>query len=188
MIGRRICVYGPSGSGKTTLARAIGERLGLPAIEFDAIHHLPNWEERPAEEFRAIVLETLDGYRDGWVTDGNYRRVRDLVLPLADTVVWLRLPFRVVYWQLFRRTMTRSWRRQELWSGNRETFGKAFFSRDSILLWGLTHYNAHFRNIAATLEQVPHNAEVIELRSSREVDDFVASLAAERTATAAWTK
>lgn len=187
-IGRRICVYGPSGSGKTTLARTIGERRGLPAIEFDAIHHLPNWEERPEAEFRAIVEEKLDGYAEGWVTDGNYKRVRDIVLPRADTVVWLRLPFRVVYWRLFWRTIIRSWRREELWNGNRESFRLAFFSRDSILLWGLTHYNAHFRNIRATLDSVPHSAEVVELRSSREVDDFVASLAPEGVHSGSWTK
>ena len=179
-VGLRISVFGPSGSGKTTLSRQIGAALNLPVIEFDAIHHLPNWQERPADEFRAIVQQKLDGYHDGWVCDGNYRRVRDIVLPRADTVVWLRLPFRVVYWRLLARTMTRSWRREELWSGNRESFRLAFFSRDSILLWGLTHFRAHFRNVGRDLATIPHQATVHELRSAREVDDLLASLSAER--------
>jgi hypothetical protein len=187
-IGSRIAVYGPSGSGKTTVSRQIGAALGLPVIEFDAIHHLPDWQERPPEEFRAIVQQKLDGYTGGWVCDGNYKRVRDIVLPRADTVVWLRLPFRVVYWRLFWRTIIRSARREELWSGNRESFRLSFFSRDSMLLWGLTHFRAHFRHVAADLARIPHQANVIELRSARQVGDLLASLGAERTPSASWTR
>lgn len=172
-MGRRIAVYGPSGSGKTSLSRRLGELLGLPVMELDAIHHLPNWQERPVGEFRAIVTSTLDGYEDGWVCDGNYGGVRELVLARADTVVWLRLPFHVVYWRLLTRTLVRSVRREELWNGNRESFRMAFFSRESILLWGITHWRAHRRNMERTLKTVPHTDDVRILRSSREADDFL---------------
>ena len=178
-IGRRIAIYGPSGSGKTTMGRDLGELLDLPVVELDAIHHLPNWQERPVDEFRTIVSSTLDAYEDGWVCDGNYHAVRDIVMPRADTIVWLRLPFRVVYWRLLTRTIVRSLRREELWNGNRESFRLAFFSRDSILLWGLTHWRAHRRGVERDLAQYEHADDLRLLRSSREVNLFLADVAAQ---------
>jgi len=169
-------VAGVTGSGKTTLSRRLGEALGVPAIELDALFHQPGWQPTPDAEFQAKVLAALDRCPDGWVTDGNYGTVRDLLLPRADTFVWLRLPFRVSYWRMFRRTMRRSWRNEELWNGNRESFRQAFLSRDSLLLWGLTHWQAHHRNVRRALATIPHQAEVIELRSDAEVEAFVARL------------
>ncbi len=175
-VGRRIVVFGPSGSGKSTLARNIGERLALPVIELDALFHRPNWEETPVDEFRAKVLGALDGHSDGWVCDGNYGKVRDITLSRADTAVRLRLPFRVVYWRLFRRTVTRAWTKESLWGTNHESWRLSFLSRDSILLWGLTHWRAHHRGIDHALATIPHRANVIDLRSSGEVDRFLERL------------
>jgi len=174
--GRFIAVYGQSGSGKSTLARQIGARLGLPVFELDAIHHLPNWEPIAPEQFRARVQEIMDAHPEGWVFDGNYAGVRDLILERADTAIWLRLPFRVVYPRLVRRTFGRMVRREELWNGNRESFRMTFFSRESILLWGVTNWRPHGRKMRRTLFEQPHDARVIVLRSARDVERFLASL------------
>lgn len=181
-LGRRIAVYGPSGSGKTTLGRQLGEMLDLPVVELDAIHHLPNWQERPLDEFREIVTSKLDSYRDGWVTDGNYGGVREITMAGAETIIWLHLPFRVVYWRLLTRTIVRSARREELWNGNRESFRLAFFSRDSILLWGISHWRAHHKHFEQDLARYPHTDDVRVLQSSLEVDSLLAGLGAERPA------
>jgi adenylate kinase family enzyme len=170
---RRIAVYGPSGSGKTTLSRRIGAALGLPVVELDALFHQPNWTPTPDGEFQAKVAATLDGHADGWVCDGNYGMVRPLVLARADVVVRLRLPFRVVYPRLVRRTLTRAWRREHLWNGNHESFRLAFTSRDSILLWGISHWRAHHRNLDRALAEYAANTPVVELRSDREVQELV---------------
>ncbi len=177
-IGRRIAVRGPTGSGKTTVARQLGHRLGLPVIELDALFHQPNWEPTPEEEFRQKVLDALGKCPDGWVCDGNYGMVRDIVLPRADTVVWLRLPFRVAYWRLLKRTISRAWTKEPLWGTNYESWRMTFLSRDSILLWGVSHWRAHFRNLQRDLEEIPHQAILIELRSTREVGDFLEDLEA----------
>ncbi len=174
---RRILVFGQSGSGKTTLGRAIGQALGVPAIELDALYHQPNWQPTPDDEFRATVTAALDSHLDGWVVEGNYKVIREITLPRADTIVRLRLPFIVVYRRLLWRTLSRSWRRQELWNGNRESFRLAFTSRESILLWGISHWRAHTRSLDAALREIPHTAPVIELRSGREVDEVVQNLA-----------
>jgi len=169
-------VIGPTGSGKTTLSRRISETIGVPAIELDSLFHQPGWTPTPPDEFRAKVFAALEHAPDGWVTDGNYSIVRVAILPLADTVVWLRLPWRVSYFRMFRRTIRRAWSREELWNGNRESWRLSFASKESLLLWGLTHWRAHHRNARHDLETTPHTAELIELRSDREIDAFVASL------------
>lgn len=169
-------VRGATGSGKTTLSRRIGEVLGLPVIELDALYHQPNWQPTPPDEFRAKVQEALNRCPDGWVTDGNGSPVRDIILPRADTVAWLRLPWRVSYWRMFKRTVRRARTKEELWNTNTESWRLSFLSRDSLLLWGITNWRDHQRNVRRDLATVPHEAELIELRSDREVEAFVASL------------
>ncbi|MDE2901101.1 MAG: hypothetical protein OXN15_08815, partial [Chloroflexota bacterium] len=103
--GRRIAIYGSTGSGKSSLGAEAARRLGLPQLDLDVVHWLPGWEEKPREQFRADVGEWLDARAGGWVCTGNYISiVGDLVMAQADTVVWLRLPFPLVFLRLLRRT------------------------------------------------------------------------------------
>ncbi len=87
-IGRRVVDYGATGSGKTTIATRIAQSIGIPHIELDAIFWKPNWTNRPLDQFRIDVSSVLAHHPNGWVCDGNCRHVRDLTLPLADTVIW----------------------------------------------------------------------------------------------------
>lgn len=175
---RRIAIYGPSGSGKSTFARRIGALLGLPLVELDALFHRPNWEPTPEDEFRTKVFTVLGDHRDGWVCEGNYRAVRGDLMRMAEAIVWLRPPFRVAYWRLWKRTITRSWKNEMLWGTNYESWRQAFFSRDSILLWGISHWRAHARGVAKALAETRPDATVHVLRSARDGEDFLESLGA----------
>src|SRR5439155_18644983 len=124
-VGRRIVVLGASGNGKTTVARTLAERLGVPHVELDALHHGPNWTAASPEELRARVMPYLEG--GGWVIDGDYSaKLGDLVLERADTAVWLDQPLPLILWRLWRRAYRRIRRREELWSRNVETWRGAF--------------------------------------------------------------
>ena len=177
-LGPKIAIYGPSGSGKSTLACMLGEKLGLPVVELDAIFHAhPNWVDLETGEFRARVAAVLLEHSEGWVIDGNYSVVRDLILGQADTAIWLRLPFRTVYRRLASRTISRAMVGAELWNGNRESLRQTFLSRDSMLWWGITSWRPASRKTREALTTVPHHARVIVLRSPRQVARLV-SLAA----------
>jgi adenylate kinase family enzyme len=121
---RRIALVGTSGSGKTWLGREIARRLAVPFVELDSIYHQPGWQPLPAEEFRRRVADIVAGA--GWVIDGNYSAVRDVVWTRADTVIWFDLPRRVVMRQLVTRTLRRAITRAELWNGNREPLTGCF--------------------------------------------------------------
>lgn len=171
-------VIGPSGSGKTTTAVLIGERLGLPVIELDAINHLPNWEEMPRGEFRSTVMQRLAGAREGWVCDGNYTtRVMDVVVQRADTVVWLRLPFRTVFSRLVRRTFRRSVRREVLWNGNREPIWRTLFSPDSVVWYMVRTWRSNPRLIQQVIAESNSRPRIVVLRSPDDVRRFLDDLA-----------
>jgi len=71
---KRVNVKGISGSRKSTFAAKLAQRLELPYIELDALHHGPNWSEATAKEFRAVVREAMTSASEGWVIDVNYER------------------------------------------------------------------------------------------------------------------
>ncbi|MFF5233157.1 shikimate kinase [Dactylosporangium sp. NPDC000521] len=136
-------VVGNSGSGKSTLGKALAARLGVPFVELDAIHHLAGWQPIAVPEFRRKVGELAAG--DGWVIDGNYSAVRDLVWARADTVIWFDLPRRTVIRQVLWRTIRRGVTRQELWNGNREHLGNLFRldPQKSLLRWCWTRHHVY---------------------------------------------
>jgi adenylate kinase family enzyme len=142
----RVNVKGISGSGKSTFARELAERLGVPYLEIDAIHHRPNWTEAGAEELQARIREFMASAPDGWVIDGNYEsQLGDLVLGAADQIVWLDPPLRVALRRLWRRTLDRIRNDVELWSGNRESWRGGFWGRDSLFAWTLRSWVRHRR-------------------------------------------
>lgn len=174
---QRFSVVGSTGSGKTTVARSIGERLGIPVVEMDAIHWGPDWTPQPTGQIRGKVAEAVAG--DSWVVDGNYRSIsQELVWSRADTVVWLDMSFWTNARQLLRRTYLRVVRREELWNGNRESL-RAAFGRDSILWWLVKTHRANRRRYEEdmTSGEWPH-LEFIQLRSRREVGSWLERLAA----------
>jgi adenylate kinase family enzyme len=139
---RRIAVVGNSGAGKSWLASRLAAALGVPYVEFDAIHHGPGWRALPAEEMRREL--DLRCPADGaWVADGNYSgKGGDVIRARADTVVWLDLPRGAVMRQLVRRTARRTALRERLWNDNRESL-RNVLSRDperSILVWSWTRH------------------------------------------------
>ena len=173
-IVRRVSVVGTSGSGKSTLARELAETLGVPHLELDAVHHQPGWAPLPTDEFRRIVAARAAA--GGWVIDGNYGRVRDLVWARADTVVWLDLPKRTVMRQVVWRTLRRVALRRELWNGNRERWRNflTWNPEQSVISWAW-HKHAPDRAKYAAAAASPASAHLrfIRLTSRRDVARFL---------------
>jgi adenylate kinase family enzyme len=172
-VGARIAIVASaSGNGKTTIGLLLAHRLDVPFTELDALVHGRNWAETSDEELRARITPILAGEK--WVIDGSYqRKLGDLVLRSADTIVWLDLPVRVWLTRLVRRTLRRLRRRELLWNDNRETVRAAFWGRQSLVGYSL---RIHFeRRKRYPLELAPYR--VIRLRSQREVDRWLKTVA-----------
>ena len=179
-IVRRVSVVGTSGSGKSTLASQLAETLGVPHLELDAVHHQPDWEPLPTDEFRRVVAARAAA--GGWVIDGNYGRVRDLVWARADTVVWLDLPKRTVMRQVVWRTLRRVALRRELWNGNRERW-QNFFTwnpEQSVISWAWhKHAGDRARYAAAATDPANAHLRFIRLASNRDIARFLAETRSE---------
>ena len=169
---RRVVVFGTTGSGKSWLAERLAERHGLRLIELDALNWGPDWQPAPVELLRHRVEREI---RDGdWIVVGNYDSVRDLTWRAADTLVWLDLPFPLVIWRLFWRTLRRSVTRENLWgSGNRESFSNAFFTRQSILLYAMKTHGRNRRRFAVDCQFLGKDKTVVRLQDTAAVARFV---------------
>jgi adenylate kinase family enzyme len=132
---QRIVVLGCSGSGKTTLARQLAAALDVPMLELDAVHWKPNWTSSTAEEMTPVIARHIA--QPAWTVDGNYGKVRDMILSRADTIIWLDYSLGVVLWRVATRTFRRCWTGEELWAGNRENFWMQVATKDSIFVWVL---------------------------------------------------
>ena len=174
----RVVIVGTSGAGKSTLARDLSRRLDAACVELDALHWGPDWTEAAPEVLRARVREALSVER--WVVDGNYLHLRDLVWPLADTIVWLDYERSVVMRRVIWRTLRRSLRREVLWSGNRESIVRAF-GRDSIVKWAWETFDDRRATYSLLLgvESPPHLA-VEHHRTPDETAQWLATLDARR--------
>ena len=172
---QRINVVGCSGSGKSTLARRLSARLGHPYVELDALFWKPNWTESSDDELRARLEASLAG--DTWVLDGNYQRTQPVKWRRVQTVIWLDLPLWRIMMQVTARTIRRSIRQEELWSGNRDSLRKAFFSRDSIILWAFTTAGNYRRRYERdTRDPSLGHIHFVRLRSHREAEAFIAAI------------
>jgi adenylate kinase family enzyme len=167
----RILIVGTSGSGKTTLGRALAATLELPFIETDGLCHGRGWREVNdvvLHDELTAVLQAPD-----WVIDNGYsRKVGDLVLHHAEAVIWLDLALRTCA----RRVITRSLRnllfREELWNGNRQTFKRAFWGRDSLLVWTVRNRSSLRATIPDRVRRAPNQPKLVRLQTPAQVHSW----------------
>ena len=174
---QRINVIGTSGSGKSTLAKRIAEAKALPYVELDRIFWGPNWYSSTDEELFENLRTEISG--DKWILDGNYTRTIPIKWESVDIVVWIDLPFYLTLIQAVKRAFLRSLRQEELWpeTGNRESFKKSFFSKDSIILWTIKTYKINKeRNEKHMIDERFSHIKFIRLKSRKDINEFLSRL------------
>jgi len=166
---RRIAVAGTSGAGKTTLAVRIGELLGIPHVEIDALFHGPSWT--PRETFKAEV--EVFSAEPRWVTEWQYDAARELLAERADLLVWLDLSRATVMRRVVSRTLRRRMRRQVLWNGNRESPLRTIFTDpEHIVRWAWRTHSLSAARVAALRQQHP-DLIVVRLSDAHDVHQWI---------------
>lgn len=101
---RRIALIGPSSAGKTTLGKALAAHIDAPFVSLDVLHHLPNWQPRPREDFLAEHDRLIAQER--WVIEGSYSRTMPQRFARADLILWLDPPIWGCAWRFLCRSLT----------------------------------------------------------------------------------
>lgn len=164
---RKINVVGASGSGKTTFSKSLSCILGFEHIEIDSVFWGPNWHHPSDEEFYSDLKQSLKN-KDSWILDGNYTRTIPIKWENVELVIWLDYSFTRTLIQALIRAFMRSLTKKELWegTGNRETFKKSFFSRDSIIFWTIrTHSKVRLKYERLMNDPEFSNITFVRLRS-----------------------
>jgi adenylate kinase family enzyme len=154
----------------------LAAHLGVPHLELDSVFHQPGWTELPVPEFRGQVRSFVAG--DGWVVDGNYSAVQDLVWGRADTVVWLDLPRGVVTRRIVWRTVRRAARREVLWNGNRERWTNLMSAdpEKSVIAWSwLKHGEYRDKYGAAMVEPAYSHLRFVRLQDEADIAALLAT-------------
>ncbi|WP_343620037.1 shikimate kinase [Acinetobacter proteolyticus] len=171
-----INVVGTSAAGKTTFARQLAQKLGLSYIEMDDLFWLDDWQETPDHEFFAKLQSQIDQAPRGWVLDGNYSRTLDLKLKYIDTIIWLDYSFSLNLYRSVKRAISRAVTQKRLWenSNNRESFKTSFLSKDSIILWMITHHAQNRKKYLAMMDDARYqHIRFIRLTSPKQTAVFL---------------
>lgn len=169
---QRVLVAGSTGAGKTTMARALAGLHDLPHTELDALRHGPGWVPRP--EFEADVEAMLATGR--WVTEYQYRIVKDRLLGQAQAVVWLDHPFLLVLGRLLRRSVVRAVTRRAYWNGNRESVAMWLRPSHPLRVVLSRDFRAKRRRTGRELAgAAARGVVVVRLRGARRADRWLAA-------------
>jgi adenylate kinase family enzyme len=171
---KKINVVGTSGTGKSTFSQKLAQRLNYPYIEMDKVFWEPNWKQPTDETFFAKLKSALD--QETWVLDGNYSRSVPIKWEKVEMVIWLDYSFSRTLYQSVKRALKRSLTKEELWegTGNRESFLKSFFSKESIILWMITtHKKVKLKYESALTNPKVAHIQCVRLRSPKEAEEFL---------------
>ncbi len=166
---KRILIIGSGGSGKSTLARRLGEAAGIEVVHLDKLHWKPGWIEPDKEEWGKTVDKILEG--DSWIIDGNYSGTLEKRIEAADTVIFLDLPRAVCVWRILKRVARyRKTNRPDMAEGCDEKFDLKF------LKWIWDYPQRSKPKVESLLEKFQDKIEIIRLRTSGEVENFIQNI------------
>ena len=106
--------------------------------------------------------------------DGNYSRTCHIKWKQCQMVVYLDMPFHIIFYRLLRRTLIRIFTGKELWAGNKETFWRQFFTSHSVIWWGLSNFfpKRRYYSIDSKNPEYSH-IKFVRLRSRKEAQEFL---------------
>ena len=171
---QRIIIIGASGSGKTTLGNRLGDLLHIPVYDLDNYFWLPNWQNK-REEFFIKEIEEISKTQE-WIIIGNYFKFSSAAWDKADTIIWLDYQFMRCLCQGLKRALKAILYKIPCCAGNYESFGRLFFSRESILIFIIKNYSKYQKRYNDLYTNKDPKKLYLRLRNPQETEFWLNSL------------
>lgn len=152
---KKIVIIGCPGSGKTTLAIKLGKMFDIP------VFHLDDYQNLSSDDFKAKQDEIMKDNK--WIIDGNFTKTIDKRATMADTVIFLDFPRRLVYFRALKRYFRNFIKK-------RSDVGEPEASK-----WSLVKYIWTFprQQITSIIEKYAHDKEVLIFQHPNKLSKFL---------------
>ncbi len=171
----KILIIGSCGGGKTTLAYMLSEKLSIEVYDLDDYFWHAGWVVTPDDRWQEIQHELVG--RNSWIISGTYTSTLDIRVDAADTIIFLDLPFWLCFWRVIKRKVKNYCGLEQSLPKrvqDTHTFGfKAIRSDLSFLWYVLMFKKKNNHPIRKMLDLIRSHKQVIELRSPKEVTEFL---------------
>ena len=165
---KKIAVFGKPGSGKSTLSKNLASATGIQLHPLDSIVYTKNGnrvDRKTYDREHGNILST-----DSWIIDGFgpiesfYKR-----LDVADTLIYIELPYSVSYWLVTKRLLKGVVVKPEGWPDGSSILKGTLESYRTLKLcpkfWG--------DDFMKKLEEISTNKSLYIIRSISELNSFI---------------
>lgn len=168
---KRVAIFGNAGGGKSTLARELAAITGLPLYVIDKLKFRPGGAEVPQPEYLQLHAALLA--RDAWIIDGfESVKLAWQRFEAADTLVHVDLPLAVHALWVTKRLVQGLFVDPPGWPQGSPVLSSSLQSYR--VLWPChTRLTPKYRSYLA---QVAQQKRVFQLRSRREMTQFLQSI------------
>jgi len=165
---KKIFVFGKPGSGKSTLSKNLASATGIKLHALDSIEYKKNGDLVDRETFDEKHENILSS--DNWIIDGfgpiesfNKR------LDVADTLIYIDLPYVISYWLVTKRLLKRVVVKPEGWPEGSSVLKGTLKSYKTLNICPGFWNDSFMRK----LEKISANKSLHVIRSISELNSFV---------------
>jgi adenylate kinase family enzyme len=165
----RIAIIGSPAAGKSTLARDLGRILHINVIHLDRVFWGPGWKEMPREA-RIEILQKIVREKK-WIIEGTYLGASEPRLKASDTIIFLDTSALLCFRRILKRYMGEGRCHHDIPEGCHDKL--SLFRILKVLVFPLKGKKALEQKLLLYESESRH---IIRLRSTKEVEDFLAQL------------
>jgi len=167
---KKIAVFGKPGSGKSTLSKSLTSATGIQLHQLDSIVYKKNGDLVDRETYDREHENILSS--DNWIIDGFgpigsfHKR-----LEVADTLIYIDLPYAVSYWLVTKRLLKGLFVKPEGWPDGSSIL-KGSLQSYRVLKLCPKFWNDRFLQ---KLKEISANKSLYVIRSISELNRFIES-------------
>jgi len=165
---KKIAVFGKPGSGKSTLSKHLAAATGIALHPLDSIVYKPNGDLVDREIYDRKHKNILASER--WIVDG-FGPIASLNerLDVADTLIYIDLPYAISYWWVTKRLLKGLFVNPEGWPDGSSVL-KGSLQSYKVLRLCPRFWNHDFLQ---KLEAISTNKSLYVIRSMAELNGFI---------------